>query len=61
MGVIAAIRCDNPIANAYRAMREKGKPHKLATIATLRRMIVQLNAILRDQMPYDARQPQHSC
>lgn len=61
MGVIAAIRHDNPIAKAYRALRDRGKPHKVATIATLRRMIVQLNAILRDQKPYSIAQHQHSC
>ena len=52
MGIIAAIRRDNPTARAYRALREKGKPHKLALIATLRRCIVQLNAMLRDKTPY---------
>lgn len=61
MGVIAAIRRDNPIANAYRALRDRGKPHKVASIATLRRMIVQLNAILRDQKPYSIPATQHSC
>lgn len=52
MGVIAAIRRDNPIANAYRTLRDNGKPHKVATVAILRKMIVQLNAIIRDQQPY---------
>ncbi len=61
MGVIAAIRHHNPIAKAYRALRDRGKPHKVATIATLRRMIVQLNAILRDQKPFSTHATQHSC
>ena len=52
MGVIAAIRRDNPIATAYRRLRDKGKPHKVASTAVLRKMIVQLNAILRTQKPY---------
>lgn len=52
MGVIAAIRRDNPIARAYRTLRENGKPHKVATVAVLRKMIVQLNAIIRHQKPY---------
>lgn len=52
MGVIAAIRHKNPIANAYRKLRDSGKPHKVATTAILRKMIVQLNAIIRDQQPY---------
>jgi transposase len=58
MGVIAAIRRDNPIQKVYRRLRGNGKPHKLATTAVLRKMIVQLNAMIRDQRPYTA---QHSC
>ena len=58
MGVIAAIRRDNPIQHVYRRLRGNGKPHKLATTAVLRKMIVQLNAMIRDQCPYI---PQHSC
>lgn len=61
MGVIAAIRRDNPIQNAYRHLRNNGKPHKLATTAVLRKMIVQLNAMIRDQCPYTHTTPQHSC
>jgi transposase len=61
MGVIAAIRRDNPIRKAYRHLRGNGKPHKLATTAVLRKMIVQLNAMIRDQRPYIPITPQHSC
>ena len=57
MGVIAAIRSDNPIAAAYRRLRDNGKPHKVATVATLRKMIVQLNAIVRDKKPYQPAVP----
>ena len=61
MGVIAAIRRDNPIQEVYRRLRGNGKPHKLATTAVLRKMIVQLNAMIRDQSPYKHTTPQHSC
>ncbi len=61
MGVIAAIRRDNPIQNAYRHLRGNGKPHKLATTAVLRKMIVQLNAMIRNQCPYKHTTAQHSC
>ena len=61
MGVIAAIRRDNPIHEVYRRLRGNGKPHKLATTAVLRKMIVQLNAMIRDQCPYKHTTPQHSC
>lgn len=52
MGAIAAIRRDNPLRAAYQRLRERGKPHKVATTAVLRKMIVQLNAMLRDRQPY---------
>jgi transposase len=52
MGVIAAIRRDNAFSTAYRRLRDRGKPHKVATTAVLRKMIVQLNAIIRDRKPY---------
>lgn len=60
MGVIAAIARDNPFQAVYRRLRQNGKPHKLATTAVLRKMIVQLNAMIRDQKPYEHAQ-QHSC
>lgn len=53
MGVIAAIRHDGPFRDAYQRLRDKGKPHKLATTAILRKMIVQLNAMLRDHSTYN--------
>lgn len=52
MGVIAAIRRENPLQTTYRKLRNNGKPHKLATTAVLRKMIVQLNAMIRDHAPY---------
>lgn len=56
MGVIAAIRTSNPLREAYMKLRDRGKPHKVATTAVLRKMIVQLNAMIRDSGAY-----QHSC
>lgn len=56
MGVIAAVRRDNAFSTTYRRLRERGKPHKVATTAVLRKMIVQLNAIIRDRKPYLATQ-----
>jgi transposase len=61
MGLIAAIRRDNPFRNTYRRLRQNGKPHKLATTAVMRKMIVQLNAMIRDEQPYKHTIPQHSC
>jgi transposase len=52
MGVLAAIQRENPFAHAYQNLRDRGKPHKVATTAVLRKMIVQLNAMIRDQCAY---------
>ena len=38
----------------YKAMRERGKPAKLAFVALARKLIVMLNAILRDRVAYHA-------
>ncbi len=61
MGLIAAIRRDNPIQEVYRRLRGNGKPHKFATTAVMRKMIVQLNAMIRDQCLYRNTTAQHSC
>lgn len=52
MGLLAATRSDNPLAHSYRQLRDRGKPHKVAMAAVLRKMLVQLNAMVRDQKPY---------
>ncbi|MEH2472887.1 hypothetical protein V1281_005924 [Nitrobacteraceae bacterium AZCC 2161] len=39
-------------ARIYRAMREAGKPAKLALIAVARKLLVTLNAVVRDQQPF---------
>ena len=61
MGVIATLGGDNLFHETYRRLRGNGKPHKLATTAVLRKMIVQLNAMIRDQCPYKHTAIQHSC
>lgn len=61
MGVIATTKGDNQFRKTYRRLRANGKPHKLATTAVMRKMIVQLNAMIRDQCPYKHAAAQHSC
>jgi len=49
MAALAAIRAGKaPFADFYDRLREKGKPHKLAIVATMRKLIVALNAMLRE-------------
>lgn len=48
MGVLAAIKAKDPILEPFYArLRSKGKPFKLAIVATMRKLITILNAIAR--------------
>lgn len=51
-------RRTGPFKDFYDRLRANGKSHKQATIAVLRKLIVTLNAMLRNDAPY---QLQHSC
>ena len=52
MAALAATRCNAPIAAAYRHLRERGKPAKVALVACMRKLIVILNAMLCDEAPW---------
>ncbi len=52
MAVISATRQEGSLRNTYQRLRQAGKPHKVATTAVLRKMIVQLNAMIRDNKHY---------
>lgn len=48
MAALAAIRAGKaPFADFYRRLREAGKPHKIAIVATMRKLIVALNTMLK--------------
>lgn len=48
MGVLSAIKSKDPILEGfYRRLRAKGKPFKLAMVATIRKLITILNAIAK--------------
>jgi len=58
MGTVSAIRAnDNPFKARYQALGDRGKPKKLAITATMRNMITTLNAMLRDNKPWN---PHHA-
>jgi transposase len=44
---LTAIRCNPPIAAAYRRLRGRGKPAKVALTACMRKLVVTLNTIPR--------------
>jgi transposase len=48
MAVLVAIRRKLPLATTYQRLRDAGKPAKVAIIATMRKLLVILNAIMRD-------------
>jgi len=55
MGVLAAIRAQkSPFRQTYARLRAAGKPPKLAITAVMRKMIVILNAMIRDGAPFAA-------
>lgn len=53
MAVISAIRTNRLIKRHYLNLKSKGKPHKVAIIACMRKMLITLNAIARDEKPWD--------
>jgi len=52
MATLTAIRFNPPVRALYQRLRDKGKPAKLAIIAAARKLLVILNAILRDHHPW---------
>jgi transposase len=53
MAALAACR-SSPFKAVSKAMRDKGKPAKLVIIAIARRLLVALNAAIRDGTPFNA-------
>jgi transposase len=49
-----AIRCNPLVAAAYRRLRTAGKPAKVALTACMRKLLVILNAMLRDGQAWAA-------
>ena len=52
MAPVSAGRGSSRVAHFYRRLVARGKPPKLALIATMRKMLVTLNAIARAQQPW---------
>jgi transposase len=48
MATISALRCNAAIRPFYQRLRDKGKPAKVAITAAMRKLLIHLNAILRD-------------
>jgi len=54
MAVLVAIRRKLPLAATYQRLRAAGKPAKVAIVATMRKLLVILNAIMRDKTAWHA-------
>lgn len=52
MAAITAARSQSRFKRLYQAMRERGKPAKLAIVAIARKIIVTLNAMIRDRLTF---------
>ena len=52
MAALAAARTKTRLGEFYRTLRQAGKPPKLALIALARKLLVILNAVVRDQTLY---------
>lgn len=52
MATLAAIRSNPPIRDCYQRLRTAGKPPKVAITACMRKLLVILNAIVRDNAPW---------
>lgn len=52
MAAISAIKCNKACKDLYGRLREKGKPHKVALIAAVNKLINQVFAIAKSGRPY---------
>lgn len=52
MSALVAVRHDPQFRASYRALRDQGKPAKLALIAVARRILITANAVLKTKTPY---------
>ena len=53
MAALAARRSDARFRDLYQRLRKAGKPHKVAMVAVMRKMLVILNAMLKSGTPFN--------
>lgn len=53
MAALASLRCNPVLATFYRRLRTSGKPGKVALVATMRKLLTILNAMLKAQIPWN--------
>lgn len=57
MAALSAARCNPAMAAFYQRLRDQGKPHKVALTAVIRKIVVALNAMVRDDKFFIATAP----
>ena len=57
MAAISAIRCESASKACYERLVASGKPHKVATVAVMRRLSCLLNTLLRENRLWQAEPP----
>jgi len=55
MSAVSAVRCHPTLKTVFDRLVKKGKPKKVALVASLRKLLVYLNAMVRDQGLWQAR------
>ncbi|WP_146092061.1 transposase, partial [Xanthomonas codiaei] len=54
MATLVAVRFNPALRDFYQRLRERGKAGKVALVAAMRKLLVILNAKMRDQLAADA-------
>jgi transposase len=52
MGALAATRCNPAVKAFYGRLLATGKPKKVALVACMRKLLIILNAMLRNRTPW---------
>ena len=52
MAALTAIRRGSPFRSFYEQLTQRGRPKKVALVAVMRKLLVTLNAIVRDRTPW---------
>ena len=53
LGTLSALRYNPPIRAYYKHLKEKGKAPKVAIVACMRKILVCLNAMVKNNLPWD--------
>ena len=58
IAALVACRYNKPLAEFYKRLKSNGKPSNVALVAVMRKLIVRINAMLRDMTPWSDDIPQ---